>query len=168
MATILESLRAAGPVARLAGLLEILEHLATHERDLTPVAHSPMDARDAGKNSMHTPRRIDRVIGWIHRELHREVALAEAAQIARVTPGGFSRYFRKAVGKTFTQYVNDVRCGEACIHLRRSDKAIALIATECGFETMSHFNRQFRLRMGTTPREFRRGVTPPANGRARS
>jgi AraC-like DNA-binding protein len=39
--------------------------------------------------------------------------------------------------------------------LRRTDKAVAVIAQECGFATLSHFNRQFRLRHGATPREFR-------------
>lgn len=75
--------------------------------------------------------------------------------MARVTPGAFSRYFRHEVGKPFTEYVNDVRCSEACVRLRRTDKAVAVIAQECGFATLSHFNRQFRQRHGVTPREFR-------------
>ena len=62
------------------------------------------------------------------------------------------------MGKAFTEYVNDLRCSEAGLRLRSSDKAVALIAHECGFETLSHFNRQFKLRMGLTPREFRRGA----------
>jgi AraC-like DNA-binding protein len=165
---ILEALRAAGAVGRLAGLLEILEILVAHEHDLIPIAHSPMRVPAVGKGSAPTPRRIDRVVGWIHREFGRELTVAEAARIARITPGGFSRYFRKEVGKTFTRYVNDVRCGEACIRLRHSDRAVALIAAECGFETMSHFNRQFRLRVGSTPREFRRGRAPGSQRRGQS
>jgi AraC-like DNA-binding protein len=153
----LVAMQACGAIGRLGRLLEILDVLVDHEPDLIPIAQSSMRVPDARVDLAPTSRRIDRVVGWIHRELGRTLTVAEGAHVARITPGGFSRYFRTAVGKTFTQYVNDVRCGEACLRLRRSDKAVALIAAECGFETMSHFNRQFRLRMGMTPRDFRRG-----------
>jgi AraC-like DNA-binding protein len=153
----LDALRSAGAIGQLAALLEILELLLSREIDLAPIAHSPMRAADIGRSTKPASRRIDRVIGWIHREIAQELTVADAANIARITPGGFSRYFRNAVGKTFTQYVNDVRCSEACIRLRQSDRSVALIAAECGFDTMSHFNRQFRSRTGLTPREFRRG-----------
>jgi AraC-like DNA-binding protein len=42
------------------------------------------------------------------------------------------------------------------VRLRSSDKPVALIAHECGFETMSHFNRQFRARTGASPLAYRR------------
>lgn len=153
---VLERMRAADDLGRLAGLIDALGRLAAHEAALVPIATSPMRAPDARAADAAAHRRVDRVIGWIHRELRRTLTTAEAAQVAGVSPGSFSRFFRKELGKTFTEYVNDVRCSEACIRLRRSDQAVAHIAVECGFETMSHFNRQFRLRMQATPREFRR------------
>jgi AraC-like DNA-binding protein len=63
-----------------------------------------------------------------------------------------------AYGKSFTEYINDIRCGETCLLLRSTDKPVSMIATECGFETLSHFNRQFRQRFGVSPREFRSRV----------
>jgi AraC-like DNA-binding protein len=148
-------MRDASDIGRLAGLLGILEHLLVHESSLTTIARSSM--RSTGSRPDHDPdtRRIDRVTGWIHQHMARDLTVAEAARVARITPGAFSRFFRHEVGKTFTQYINDVRCGEACLRLRRSDKAVSLIAQQCGYETMSHFNQQFRLRHGMTPREFR-------------
>ena len=78
-----------------------------------------------------------------------------AARLVHVSPAAFSRYFRREVGKSFTRYVNDMRCSEACLRLRGSNKAVAVIAHECGFATLSNFNRQFRVRTGLTPRDFR-------------
>ena len=75
--------------------------------------------------------------------------------MAHVTPAAFSRYFHREVGKTFTRYLNDVRCSQACVRLRQTAKPVAVVAAECGFATLSHFNRQFRLRHGVAPREFR-------------
>lgn len=153
---LLGTMRDAGGLGRLAGLLQILELLAAHQRSLVPIARSSMRS-DAGRpGEDRDDRRIDRVLGWIHRQMAREITVAEAARVAGVTPGAFSRFFRHEVGKTFTQYINDVRCSEAGLLLRRTDKAVTIVAQECGFATMSHFNRQFRIRHGVTPREFRR------------
>jgi AraC-like DNA-binding protein len=156
---LLRRMRVSSDLGRLAGLVAMLDLLIAQEHDLHAIAHSPMRAPH-GRGSAPPPRRVDRVIGWIHRELGHELTVADAARIARISAGSFSRYFHKAVGRTFTQYVNDVRCSEASVRLRRSDKSVAMIAAECGFETMSHFNRQFRLRMGATPRAYRRGHPP--------
>ena len=152
----LANLQAAGSIGRLAGLLRILDVLHRHESSLAPIAQSSMQAHGGvrGDEERQT-RRIDAVLGWIRRHMARDLTVAAAARVARVTPGAFSRYFRHEVGKTFTGYVNDVRCSEACVLLRRTDKAVAALAHQCGFTTLSHFNRQFRLRYGVTPREFR-------------
>jgi AraC-like DNA-binding protein len=158
---VLARMPAANAVARLAGLVAMIGLLLEHQRALTPLASSPM--RKAGAHGADSPtplkrsegRRIDAVIDWIHHSIARELTVDEAAQRAHVTPAAFSRYFRREVGKTFTRYLNDVRCSEACIRLRRTDKPVAVVAHECGFATMSHFNRQFRQRVGVAPREYR-------------
>lgn len=152
----LAGMRTASGLGRLAGLLRIFEVLHLRDHLLQPLAQSSMQAAGhvRAADDRH-PRRIDGVLGWIRRHMGRDLTVAAAARVARVTPGAFSRYFRHQVGKTFTEYVNDVRCSEACVLLGRSDKAIAAIAQQCGFSTLSHFNRQFRLRYGMTPREFR-------------
>jgi AraC-like DNA-binding protein len=152
----LAGLQTAGSIARLAGLLRILDVLLRHEKLLVPIAQASMQTHGSVRSDdEQRPRRIDGVLGWIRRHMARDLTVAAAAGVARVTPGAFSRYFRHEVGKTFTEYVNDVRCSEACVLLRRSDKAVAVVAQQCGFRTLSHFNRQFRLRYGMTPREFR-------------
>jgi len=152
-------MRTAGGISRLASLLRILELLHDNESSLATLAHRSMRYEGAARaDDGREQRRIDAVLGWIRRHMARELTVTAAARIARLTPGAFSRYFRHEVGKTFTGYVNDVRCSEACVLLRRSDKPIAAIAQQCGFTTLSHFNRQFRLRYGTTPRGFRQGA----------
>ncbi len=151
---ILATMPVLAPLGRLAGLIEILGLLVDAESNLAPIASSPM--RFFGDDAKHqSGRRIDKVISWVHRQLAIDLKVSDAAEIANVTPAAFSRYFRHEVGKPFTQYVNDVRCSAACIKLRQTDKPVSAIAEECGFSTMSHFNRQFMLRTGVSPRTFR-------------
>jgi AraC-like DNA-binding protein len=152
---ILVRMRTASAITRLAAWIEILGLLDAHERDFRTLASSPLRGPALPATDRPETRRIDQTLDWIQRHLARELTVAEAARIAHVTPAAFSRFFRREVGKTFTRYVNDVRCSEACLKLRLTDRPVAAVASECGFATLSHFNRQFRLRHGMTPREFR-------------
>lgn len=148
---VLRSMNRVQASVRLAGLIRILGLLCQYEDQLAPIAASPM--RIPERSGSHD--RLDRVTDWISKRAGASVTVAEAARVARVTPAAFSRFFRRESGKTFSHYVNDVRCGEACVKLHQSSKPIALIARECGFNSVAHFNRQFRRRMGLTPRAFR-------------
>lgn len=136
---------------RLASLVRILGLLATAGGELTRIASSPMRVGPAHGHG----RRIDRVTDWVARHLAGELRVADAARLVGVTPAAFSRFFRRETGKAFSTYINDVRCGAACLELRQSDRPIARIAEACGFASISHFNRQFRLRFGMTPRDYR-------------
>jgi AraC-like DNA-binding protein len=142
--------------ARLAGLVAIVGRLvAAPPRERPPIAAARARPTERGAAP---PRRADRVIDWMQRHLADELRVDDAARLAHVTPAAFSRWFRREVGKPFTQYLNDLRFGAACLALRQSDRPVATIATDCGFATMSHFNRQFRLRAAMTPREYRRAA----------
>ncbi len=137
----------------LSAFVEVLGQLELHQGSMTPIASQA--ARALATSHTEQDRRIARVIEWMHINLARELRLEEAARLAHVSPAAFSRFFSREVGKSFTDYINDIRCGETCLLLRATDKPVRLIASECGFETLSHFNRQFRLRFGMSPREFR-------------
>lgn len=119
-------------------------------RPLDPLPF-PVVQRDPGRQ-----RRLDALLVWIREHLRGPLSVEDAAAILHVSPGAFSRSFHRIAGKPFTDYVNDLRIAEACMLLRQQDRSIAEIADRCGFGTMSHFNRQFKRRVGHTPREYRR------------
>jgi AraC-like DNA-binding protein len=100
---------------------------------------------------------LDRVLNWIEAHLADELLVDEAAAVAHVSPAAFGRFFRREVGKTFTAYVNDARCGWAALRLIQSREPIAQIAQACGFPTLSNFGEQFHRRYGMAPRDFRMG-----------
>jgi AraC-like DNA-binding protein len=140
---------------RLAFLIEILGLLIEHPQSLKTLS-SAGGLSANGRDSDQTDRRIDRVVRWIHEHLSQNLSIEDAAAKVHVSPAAFSRFFRRSLGKTFTEYVNDLRCTEAAIQLRKTDKPIATVAEDCGFTTLSHFNRQFLLRHGQTPRQYRK------------
>ncbi len=149
----LVAMREADALARLGGLLGILRCLWLHPGDLRPLATSAL--RSGGP--VGSERRIDRVIDWVHRHLHEDLSPQSAARVAHVSPAAFSRFFRRETGKTWSAYLNDVRCSQACVLLKQSGQPIGSVAQACGYRTMSHFNAEFRVRYGRTPREHRGG-----------
>jgi AraC-like DNA-binding protein len=137
----------------LGKALSTLSMLADTDGELRPLDPLPLPVlqRDPGQQ-----RRLDALLVWIREHLHDTLNVEDAAAILHVSPGAFSRSFHRLAGKPFTDYVNDLRIAEACMLLRQNDRSIAEIAHRCGFGTMSHFNRQFQLRVEQTPREYRR------------
>ncbi|MEA4889318.1 MAG: AraC family transcriptional regulator [Clostridiaceae bacterium] len=67
----------------------------------------------------------------------------------------FSRYFKSAIGKSFTAYLNYVRITEAEKLLLSTDKTVTEIAMETGFSSASYFISQFRLLKKVSPRQYR-------------
>ena len=65
------------------------------------------------------------------------------------------RFFRRATGNTFTDFVNLVRVNRACQLLMETDRQVTRICYEVGFNNVANFNRRFREIKGMTPSEFR-------------
>ena len=80
----------------------------------------------------------------------------DAAAMAGITPAAFGRFFRREVGKSFIDFVNDARCSWAALRLLEGTEPIAEIALSCGFASLSNFGEQFRRRYRVSPREYRR------------
>jgi AraC-like DNA-binding protein len=142
---------------RLAVFIEVLGCLLGGAADLRALS-APLPA--AGTGSLRagpSPQRVDRVLNWVESHLADELSVEDAAAVAHVSPAAFGRFFRREVGKSFTAYVNDARCGWAALRLIQDAEPIAQIAHACGFPTLSNFGEQFRRRYGVAPRDFRAG-----------
>lgn len=72
-----------------------------------------------------------------------------------MSPTKFSRFFRKATGNNFTDFVNQLRVNKACRLLMDTDQYVTTICYEVGFNNVANFNRRFLEMKGITPKEFR-------------
>ena len=82
-----------------------------------------------------------------------------AAQVAAslgMSESRFSRFFKRATGNTFTDFVNRVRIHRACQLLMDSGQPVGQICYDVGFNNLANFNRRFLEIKGLTPTEFRR------------
>lgn len=99
--------------------------------------------------------RVQKVMHYIAQHFREEIRLEALADLAQMTPVAFSRYFRQRTGRTLSDYIVDVRIGMAARQLVDSSDTVQGICYDCGFNTLSNFNRLFRRKKGCTPKEFR-------------
>ena len=90
--------------------------------------------------------------------------LSDAAAAASISVAHFSHIFHKETGVPFTSYVQSRRIEEAKRLLAETDKNITEICFECGFNSLTHFNRVFRRGVGCSPKQSRLAPLPSPIG----
>ena len=64
--------------------------------------------------------------------------------------------FKRYCGRSFKNYLNDVRIKKAAEMIRYTDKKIYEIAEEVGYHKKEYFNTKFYETYGETPSSFRK------------
>ena len=100
-------------------------------------------------------KKMSDVYTYIRENYFKAIPLEKIAKVAKMSPFAFSRYFKKNCGAGFIEYLNRVRTNKACYLLRETEYPVHDIAMECGFASISNFNKQFRKTEGKSPRDFR-------------
>jgi AraC-like DNA-binding protein len=100
--------------------------------------------------------RLNTIYQYILNNFTKQISLEQIAKIAHLTPNGFCRYFKSRIKKTFSRFLIEVRIGHACKLLAESDKPVADICYECGFNNFSNFNRHFKHIAQRTPLNHRK------------
>jgi transcriptional regulator GlxA family with amidase domain len=131
-------------------LLAILYELSldSHSRILCTSTFSHQD--DSSES-----RRIQKVINFLHDNYQKDIRLVDVANYVSMSEVSFSRFMKKRTSKSYIEYLNDLRLGIASRFLVETNKTVAEISIECGFNNLSNFNRIFKKRKGITPKEFR-------------
>lgn len=100
-------------------------------------------------------RRILMVKDYVTVHYTEDIRLDYISKLVNMAPTAFSRFFKLRTGKSFAEYVVDFRLGIAARKLIDTSDPISSICYECGFNTLSNFNRLFRKRKQSSPTEFR-------------
>ena len=136
---------------RFAAFCELLSELAACN-DYRLLSSVQMQ----GEDGVGDGDQINQIVSRITEHLADAVSAAELAAELGMSESRFSRFFRKATGNTFVDFVNRVRINRACQLLMESERLITHICYEVGFNNVANFNRRFLEIKGMTPSEFRR------------
>ena len=134
-------------LAELLGLLHALAHAGPAEA-LASDGYVPV-------SSTRSSERLERALTHINRSFNSGVDLSGTARAATMSPEAFSRFFHRHLGKTFQDYITDLRIAEACRLLLDTDLTVAEVCFKSGFNNVANFNRHFLRRKGMSPRQYR-------------
>lgn len=137
-------------IDKISVFLQILHLLSTLEsRTLASSFYQPLKGAENEK-------RINTVCQYIQKHSTEPLTIQRAASIIHLTPSAFCKFFKRITGKTFSDYVNDIRIANVCRDLIATDKQVSTIAFENGFDTLTYFNRIFLKKKGMKPSNYRK------------
>ncbi len=121
-------------------------------------------ARSYGAHASSGGRRllaVQKTIRHIEERHADAIELGVLAKKAGMSLSTFKRAFKAVTGTSPIDYVLQARLARACHLLRDADKTVTEAALAAGFNDSNYFARQFRRRMGCTPREWRQTEAGP-------
>ncbi|EGF25833.1 AraC family transcriptional regulator [Rhodopirellula baltica] len=104
--------------------------------------------------------RLLKVVQFVTQNYGDQIAVADLAREANLSPSQLHREFIRLFGITPNHYIREVRVGVARHLLESTQEAIGSIAASTGFYDQSHLTRQFKASTGITPTEYRRTYSP--------
>jgi AraC-like DNA-binding protein len=134
---------------------KILYHLSISENQKLLLAAN--NERDFAIRESKS-RRINKVIAYIQEHFQEEISLELVASSVGMSESAFSHFFKKRTNRSFIDFLNDIRIGNAAKILYETSNTISEICYASGFNNVSNFNRLFKKKKGQTPTEYRENV----------
>ncbi|MDR0266449.1 MAG: AraC family transcriptional regulator [Sphingobacterium sp.] len=141
-------------IEKMMHFFYLLRTLSQISKKTDPLCPEYMESAicTTGKN-----KRIEEVCHYINTYFRHGLTLESVAERAHLSPQAFCRYFKKHCGMTLVGYLNRIRINEVCHQLGRDHlhlENISFIAYNCGFNSITNFNRVFKQIIGCTPKEY--------------
>jgi transcriptional regulator GlxA family with amidase domain len=106
------------------------------------------------------PWQMKRVDAYIEGNITETLTLEQLASQAKLSASYFGRAFKVSAGETPHAYIMRKRVALARRLMLDTSASLAEIALDCGMADQSHMTRIFRRFTGTSPRAWRRTMTP--------
>jgi len=128
---------------------------------LLAMAHSP-DAQVLSSIgfqinfSLAENERINAIYDYTLKHFQQKIALKEIASVAGLGPSSFCRYFKSRAGKSFSQFLTEIRIGYACKLLLDGQMSVKQICYQSGFNNFTCFHKNFKTINGKSPLDFQK------------
>lgn len=99
--------------------------------------------------------KIERMFVYIHDNFDKNITLEQIAAQFHYSTNYFTKLWKKYIGTSFHQYLNEYRVTVAMKLLKETDLLISDIAYRTGFQSIKSFNRVFKQITHINPTEYR-------------
>lgn len=148
---IMEEMLIAEKERRLVDILNILQ-LIIEKNEYEMLAMEGYSCETGIKNN----NRLNLVIEYTYNNYHKQITVDEVASLLNMSVPSFCRFFKEKTKKTYIHFLMEVRIGQACKLLIENDMHSAEVGYTCGYNSISHFNHQFKIIKKESPLEFKR------------
>ncbi len=136
--SMIKAMRTLPPFEKLLQLFQVLKKMSGS------TGQEGVNARQYLSVSVANAERVQKVYTIIQEKYDTPLSTKEIAATIGMTDSSFCRFFVNSTGKTFKKAVTEVRIQHACRLLATTNMPIAIIAIDCGFNSISLFNRFFK------------------------
>lgn len=130
-------------------LVDIFYHLLNN-------FHYLFSEEESLKDDEELLNRYHRIVKNLSNNYNENVRLLDIAKSEYLTPQYLSTKIKEIFGKTFNEYLNQIRAEEATKLILDSDMNMSEIASEVGFSHIRYFNKHFKLNYNMTPMEYKK------------
>ena len=98
---------------------------------------------------------IQKVVIYLNAHFRENPKMCDIAQMFHLSDSYFCRLFKKCVGMSYKEYIKKLKLEYGYKLIQNTDLSMTDIAFNCGYDTQSHFNREFKNYFGAAPSFFR-------------
>lgn len=100
--------------------------------------------------------RVNAIYEYSLKNYKRKIQLEEIAAVANISPNSFCRYFKSRTRKTYSQFLIEIRVGQACKLLIENNLSIKQLCYESGFNNFTSFHKYFKMITGKSPLSYQK------------
>lgn len=98
---------------------------------------------------------LQQILLYVDENLGQPCSIRDLSEHLGYSSSYLSRFFCTNVGMTYSDYVRNIKISHACYLLRNTHENVIDIAGQCGYFSISSFNRNFKQMTGFSPTEYR-------------
>lgn len=95
-------------------------------------------------------------VGYINENYASDLSPYECAKLLNLSYSYYAKVFRAVIGKSFTEYLIDIRLAKAHNILLLTKQSVTDVAMSCGYKNPAHFAAEYKKHYGITPGQTRR------------
>lgn len=99
--------------------------------------------------------RIQDIQEYIYDNMEKNITRKELADAVYLNPEYLSRYFKREMGCTLTEFISKEKMKTAKALLENTKFSVSLIASKIGYSNFSYFAQCFKKEFGVSPSEYR-------------
>lgn len=98
---------------------------------------------------------MQRILLYVDDNMSQPCTIRELASYLDYSPAYLSRFFYTNIGIPYSDYVRNIKISHACYLLRNTHENVIDVASQCGYSSISSFNRNFKQMTDTSPTDYR-------------